>query len=169
MRGRQGMPLRLAAVLSAVWLGGLLCVGLLAAPAAFAVLERPMAGRMVGALFAREAAASVVLGALLMLLQRWGVRRAQDDEGPAAASEAAPLRSQADAALLLPAAAIFCSVLGYYALQPWMEQARAGGGPLTFGQLHAISVGFFLLKTVLVVVLVAVLAWRLSPRSASSR
>jgi len=159
MRSGASLPWRLSSVMAALWLGGLLCVGLLAAPAAFAVLERPVAGRLVGALFAREAAASVVMGAVLMLLQRWRVRQA-DPAGPGSDLQG----SQVDAGLLLPAGAIFCSVLGYYALQPWIEQARAGGGPLSFGQLHAISVGFFALKTVLV----GVLAWRLSLRSASS-
>jgi Domain of unknown function (DUF4149) len=136
---------------SAAWLGLLLCVGLLAAPVAFAVLQRPAAGQYVGALFAREAAASVVLAAVLMLLQRWRVRQA-----------AASL--QVDATLLLPAAALFCTLLGSYGLQPWLEQARAGTGPLSFGQLHAISVLLFGGK----LMLVASLAWRLNRSAASS-
>jgi len=45
-----------------------------------------------------------------------------------------------------------------------MEQARAGHGRLSFGQLHAISSGFYGVK----VLLVAALAWRLSRRSSSS-
>jgi hypothetical protein len=147
-------PARWARLLAAVWLGGLLCVGLLAAPVAFAVLDRPAAGRFVGLLFAREAAASVLIGALLMALQRWSVR-----DGAAVAG-----RSQADAGLLLPAGAVFCTVLGYYGLQPWVEQARAGTGPLTFGQLHAVSVAFFGVK----LLLVAALAWRVTRPGASS-
>jgi hypothetical protein len=150
-------PLPWSRLVCGVWLGVLLCIGLLAAPAAFAVLDKPSAGRLVGALFAREAATSVVLGALLMLLQRWQVRQ---DAPDAAAHRSA----QATERLLLPAGAVFCTVLGYYALQPMMEQARAGVGALGFGQLHAISVGFFALK----LLLVAVLAVRLSQPPASS-
>jgi hypothetical protein len=37
-----------------------------------------------------------------------------------------------------------------------MEAARAGQGPLSFGQLHAISLAFYGLKLALVLVL----AWR---------
>ena len=146
-------PLPWSRLLAGVWLGLLLCIGLLAAPAAFAVLDKPAAGRLVGALFAREAATSVLLGAALMLLQRWQVRLDQ------------PVTGQASVFLLLPAGAIFCTLLGYYALQPLMEQARSGTGALGFGQLHAISVGFFGLK----LLLVAALALRLSrPRVSSS-
>jgi hypothetical protein len=39
-----------------------------------------------------------------------------------------------------------------------MEAARAGQGALSFGMLHAISAGFFLLKGLLVLAL----AWRLT-------
>ena len=45
---------------------------------------------------------------------------------------------------------------GYFALQPMMAAARAGQGPLSFGQLHALSAVFYAVK----VVLVAALAWR---------
>lgn len=149
-------------LLAGVWLGLLLCVGLMAAPTAFAVLERPAAGRFVTALFAREAAASVLLGAALLLLQRWQLRRAETS--PSSQVPSASGLSQAGWPLLLPAGAVFCTLLGYYGLQPWVEQARAGLGPLSFGQLHAVSVCFFGLK----LLLVSALAWRLSRLRASS-
>ena len=59
--------------------------------------------------------------------------------------------------LALALGAIACTVIGYHVMQPLMEAARKGqGGSLTAGQLHAASVGFFGLKTVMV----AALAWR---------
>jgi uncharacterized membrane protein len=149
-------PLRWSRVAAGIWLGTLLCVGLLAAPAAFAVLERPVAGRYVGVLFAREAAASLLLGAALLLLQRWQQRLAADVAVvPGVAEQNQP---QAGWMLMLPAGAIFCTVLGYYGLQPWVDQARAGTGPLSFGQLHALSVAFFGVKALLV----GTLVWKLN-------
>ena len=58
--------------------------------------------------------------------------------------------------LLLVLGALFCTVLGYFALQPMMEAARAGQGRLGFGALHGISSALFALKGVLLLVLV----WR---------
>ena len=58
--------------------------------------------------------------------------------------------------LLLVLSALFCTVLGYFALQPMMEAARAGQGLLSFGALHGISSVMFVLKGLLLLVLV----WR---------
>jgi hypothetical protein len=55
---------------------------------------------------------------------------------------------------------LFCTVAGYFAVQPMMEAAKAGQGSVSFGALHAISSSFFLLKGVLVLML----AWRLVGR-----
>lgn len=143
------------AVLAGVWAGGLWCIALVAAPAAFAVLARADAGRLVGRLFAAEAAASLVIAVLLLLAGR---RAARTGGGPVMST---------DAVLLL--GALFCTVAGYYALQPMMDAARAGQGALSFGALHAISTVFFGAKTLLA----TALAWRLargepiSPRSSS--
>ena len=49
-----------------------------------------------------------------------------------------------------------CTVIGYFALQPQMAAARAGQGLWSFGQLHAASSVFYVVK----LVLLAVLAWR---------
>ena len=40
---------------------------------------------------------------------------------------------------MLALGALFCTVAGYFALQPMMADARAGRGALGFGALHAIS------------------------------
>jgi hypothetical protein len=60
--------------------------------------------------------------------------------------------------LALPLAAMACTVVGYYVLQPMMAQARSGAvGGLSFGQLHALSMALFVTK----MILVAWLGWRL--------
>ena len=142
---------RLSAILCAAWLGALLCIAGLAAPSAFAVLERSSAGALVARLFAVEAPASLLLSLALVLLDRWRMKR-----------EATQVNLSA--AMLLALAALFCTVVGYYVLQPLMAQARVGqGGALSFAQLHGISLGLFGLK----MALVAVLAWRLTAASDS--
>ena len=59
-------------------------------------------------------------------------------------------------AMVLVLLAIFCTVLGYFGLQPMMAAARAGEGRWTFGQLHAASLGLYGVKTLAVLAL----AWR---------
>jgi hypothetical protein len=65
--------------------------------------------------------------------------------------------------MALALGAIFCTVAGYFALQPLMGPARAGQGPLSFAQLHAASAAFYLIK----LALVAALAWRATARPSS--
>lgn len=125
-------------LLAALWGGLLLCVAFVAAPSAFAVLERAQAGLVVARLFALEANISMAVALLLILIER-------------------RVNSTAlSANLLLPAGALFCTVAGYFALQPMMAAAKMGQGNLSFLTLHAISFGFYGLKTALVLVL----AWR---------
>jgi Domain of unknown function (DUF4149) len=148
-------PRRWMLLLAGVWLGLLLTVAAIATPAPFAALSRPEAGRVVAIVLAREAGASVLFAAAILLLQRWQVRKAL--------SAGEPVR-QFDARLGLAAAALACTLAGYYALQPLMADARAGQGSLSFAQLHAISAVFFALK----VALVAFLAFSLSRPASSS-
>jgi hypothetical protein len=58
--------------------------------------------------------------------------------------------------MLLALGAIFCTVAGYFGLQPMMAAAKAGEGRWSFGQLHAVSLALFGLK----ILLVLGLAWR---------
>ena len=127
-------------LLAALWGGFLLCVAFVAAPSAFAVLERSQAGLVVARLFALEANLSMAAALLLILIERRLSRAALT------------------AKLLLPAGALFCTVAGYFALQPMMAVAKMGQGNLSFLTLHAISFGFYGLKTLLVLAL----AWRAS-------
>lgn len=138
------MLFRARAVLAALWGGLLVCVAAVAAPSAFAVLERAQAGKLVGRVFELDAQISLGLGLLLLMMER---RLQRDSEGPVVTLN-----------LLLPMAALFCTVAGYYGIQPMMEAARAGQGNWSFGTLHAVSSLFFGLKTSAVLVL----AWRAS-------
>lgn len=137
---------RLRRLLPGLWAGVLLCIAAIAAPAAFALLERPLAGQVVGWFFQREAWTSVVLAALLLMIER---PRAQ---AAAAAGQGSVLSTE----ILLLLGTVFCTVAGYFALQPLMAAARAGQGALSFGQLHFISVGFFGAKLLCILAL----AWR---------
>ena len=137
---------RLRRLLPGVWAGGLLCIAGIAAPAAFAVLDRPTAGKVVGWIFQREAWTGVVLAVVLLLIERPQARAAAE------AGRGSVLSTE----ILLLLGTVFCTVAGYFALQPMMAAARAGQGTLTFGQLHFISVGFFGVK----LLCIAALAWR---------
>lgn len=137
---------RLGRLLPAVWFGLLLAVALIAAPSLFAVLERADAGRVAARLFALEAQASLVLAALLIIVERGrAARRAETADASRLSPE-----------LLLVLGALFCTVLGHYAIEPMIAAARAGTGRWSFAALHGAATGFYALKTVLV----AALAWR---------
>jgi hypothetical protein len=133
-------------LLPGLWAGWLLCVALLATPAPFALLTQAEAGRVAGRMLAQEAYTSLALGILLLVLERWAASR----------DAAAGQGSQFTAGMILALGAVFCTVAGYFALLPMMAAARAGQGPLSFGQLHAVSAVFYGVK----VLLVAALAWR---------
>jgi len=135
VRYRGAMPM-VAAVLPAVWLGLLACVAFLAAPAAFATLDRANAGHVVGWMFAREAPVSLAAGAVLLTVERQLGLQARALTGT----------SQFTAGVVLSLVTLACTILGYYALLPMMEAARAGQGALSFGQLHGISLGFYTAK-----------------------
>lgn len=143
-----GLGERLHRLLPAMWLGVLLTIALIAAPSLFALLERAAAGKVAGRLFAIEAQSSLALCIALGLIER---RRAS-------LRAVAGRGSRISAELLLVLGALFCTVFGQFALQPMMEAARVGEGRWSFGALHAVSTGFYGLKTVFV----AALAWRVA-------
>ena len=138
--------LRLRRLLPALWAGLLLAIALVAAPSAFAVLPQHDAGRVVARLFAIEAEVSIALAMLLFLIER---RRAS------AAAEAGQ-GSVISAPMLLLLGTLVCTVAGDFALLPLLEAARGGQGRWSFAALHGVSLGFYGLKTVLVLAL----AWR---------
>ena len=154
--------IRLRAWLSGLWAGALLAVALLAAPAAFTVLEREAAGTFARRLFLLEANLSLALCIALFLIERRCARQSVRSGASASA---------VSTEMLLVLGALFCTVAGYYAVQPLMEAARAGQGRFSFGALHAASSLAFAVKAMCV----GVLAWRtagaapdvLSPRPSS--
>lgn len=133
---------RLRRLLPACWAGALLCLALIAAPAIFALLERADAGRVVGRIFLQEAWLSLVLGLVLLVLERVRARRG--------------LNPVLSAEILLTLGTVFCTLAGYFAVQSLMTAAKAGQSALSFGQLHAISAAFFGAK----ILLLGALAWR---------
>jgi hypothetical protein len=139
---------RAAALLAGLWAGGILCIAAIGAPASFAIAPRDIAGQVAGQMFAREAYLS--LGAALILLMAIRRRTRGDVE--------VGKGSVMSANMLLVLGALFCTVLGYFALQPMMAAAKEGQGALSFGALHGVSAVFFVLKGLLILAL----AWRLS-------
>jgi hypothetical protein len=139
---------RLAAALAGLWAGVLLCIGAIAAPSAFATLVAADAGRFVGRMFAQEAYLSLAVALVLIVIER---QRGRD----AAEADAGSVLS---ANILLLFGTMFCTVAGYFAVQPMLVAARAGQGPVSFAVLHAGSSGLFVLKGLLVLAL----AWRLT-------
>jgi hypothetical protein len=137
---------RLRRLLPGLWAGVLLCIAAMAAPAAFALLDRPLAAQMVGRFFMQEAWLSLALALVLLAIERPRARAA------AARGQGSVLSPE----MLLLLATVFCTVAGHFALQPLMAGARSGQGPLSFGQLHVISVGFYLAKLLCILAL----AWR---------
>lgn len=130
-----------------LWAGVLLCIALIATPAPFATLAVHDAGRVVARIFSQEAYLSLALGVVVLLLER-------------RAASAGGTGSRFSLSMILALAAIFCTVFGYFGLQPMMEAARAGQGSWTFGQLHGASLVFFGVK----ILAVAALAWRTAAR-----
>ena len=102
------------------------------------------AGAYVARVFAIEARISLALGIVLMLIER---RIARD------AVEAGGRGNPFSAQLLLPAGALFCTIAGYYGLQPLMADARSGSGAVSFAALHGASLALFGIKGLAVLAL----------------
>ena len=145
---------RFAAVVAGLWAGILLCVAAIAAPAAFATLALADAGRFVERVFAQEAYLSLGVAIVLFVIERQRSRELA----------AASVGSVFSANLVLLLAALFCTIAGYFAVQPMMAAARAAQGALSFGTLHAVSASLFALKGLLVLAL----TWRLSSAAKTS-
>ncbi|HZV91915.1 MAG TPA: DUF4149 domain-containing protein [Caldimonas sp.] len=139
------------AAIAAGWAGAMTGIGLVAAPVVFDVLPRVDAGRVAARLFGAEATIGLCVGAVLMVIGvQLGRERAELGRGSRFGRE-----------LVLALCALACVIVGYYALQPLLEPARAGHGPLSFAALH----GFASLLFVARIVLAALLAWQLGRSS----
>ena len=67
---------RCSALIAGLWAGILLCIGAIAAPAAFAMLARPDAGRFVSRLFEQEAYVAIAVAVLRALWRATTTSRA---------------------------------------------------------------------------------------------
>jgi hypothetical protein len=147
------VPHRLFRLLTVIWVGSQLTIGYAAAPTLFAMLDRISAGAVAAQLFRIEAIVGVLCGVLLLALGNLLVRR-----GVAAYRR---LR-------WVLAGMLICVLLGYFALQPFMNALRvaalAEGTDVghsayaaRFGMLHGVSSLFYLIESLLGLVLV----WKL--------
>ncbi|KWI48876.1 hypothetical protein WM05_01060 [Burkholderia ubonensis] len=152
------MPHRVFRLLSAVWVGSLLTIGYAVAPVLFRSLERMTAGSVAAQLFRIEAVVGVVCGVLLLALSNQQVRCGCD--------EYRRVR-------WILAAMVGCVLIGYFALQPFMNALRVAAmdagtdianSPYAsrFGMLHGVSSLFYLVESVLGLMLI----WRLPARDA---
>ncbi|MBC7993744.1 MAG: DUF4149 domain-containing protein [Rhizobacter sp.] len=139
---------RLACLVAGLWAGLIVCIAAIAAPAGFATLTPDMAGRVAGRMFAQEAYLSLAVGVILLLLVRRQARLdVEAGRGSIFSTE-----------VMLVLGTLFCTMLGYFAVQPMMAAARAGQGLWSFGALHGVSAALFGLKGLLALTL----AWRLA-------
>ncbi|KUZ35227.1 DUF4149 domain-containing protein [Burkholderia territorii] len=152
------MPHRVFRLLSAVWVGSLLTIGYAVAPVLFRTLERMTAGSVAAQLFRIEAIVGVVCGVLLLVLSNQQVRRGSGDYRRVR---------------WIVAAMVACVLVGYFALQPFMNALRVAAmeagtdianSPYAsrFGMLHGVSSLFYLVESVLGLMLI----WRLPARDA---
>lgn len=145
---------RLFTLIASFWVGSLLTVGYLVAPAIFSTLtDRQVAGMVAGAIFRIEAYLSITISIALLVLANLLVRRG--------------LNAYRLARWLL-LAMLLCSLLGVLVLMPWMntlrDQALMQGMPVMlspsaelFGKLHGASSALHLIQSALGIYLV----WRL--------
>ncbi|WP_321817784.1 MULTISPECIES: DUF4149 domain-containing protein [unclassified Paraburkholderia] len=139
------MPHRLFALLAMLWVGSQLTIGYAVAPVLFTTLDRMTAGALAAQLFRIEGMIGLVGGVLLLVLANVFVRRG--DVGYRR------LR-------WLLVGMLLCVVVGYYALQPFMNAMRMNalqaGVDIAhsayasrFGMLHGISSVFYLVESLL--------------------
>jgi hypothetical protein len=126
-------------IVETAWLGCLWCVGYLAAPALFAVLDdRALAGQTAGYLFHQVTLLTLVCGAFLVAL-------------PPAGRPRRVYRFIVLAIVMLLAA-------NEWGVRPWMDSARLADGTPgpDFGLRHGVSAMVYLVASLLGVALLAV-------------
>jgi hypothetical protein len=116
---------RLVAMLLSLWAGSLLTVCAIAAPSAFAVLDRRGAGQLAARLFLIEMILGVVVAACFL--------------GAFATGRLTATRAVAILVALGAAAPLASEVV----LSPMMQAARSAGDMARFGALHGISALLF--------------------------
>lgn len=148
---------RLFIVIAGLWVGSLLAVGYLVAPAIFSTMsDRQAAGMVAGSIFKLEAYLSLIVCIGLMVLANLLVNRGLN---------------QYRLIRWLLLAMLLCSIAAAFVFIPWMNALRdaalAQGMPVIlspsatlFGRLHGASSILFMLQSLLGIFLV----WRLTKR-----
>jgi hypothetical protein len=131
-------------LIATLWVGSLWTVGYLVAPALFmALADRVLAGTVAGSLFRVEAWVCLGCAAGFIALTPTAYRTE-----PAAGK----------VPLYLALGMVLCTLVGYFALQPFMAELRAVAGPAgvmesaaktRFGILHGISSVIYLVQSLL--------------------
>jgi hypothetical protein len=149
---------RLFIVIAGLWVGSLLAVGYLVAPAIFSTMsDRQAAGMVAGSIFKLEAYLSLIVCIGLMVLANLLVNRGLN---------------QFRIIRWLLLAMLLCSLAAAFVFIPWMNALRDNaldqGMPVMlspsatlFGRLHGASSILFMLQSLLGILLV----WRLTKRS----
>ena len=128
--------------LAALWLGGMVAVGLIGAPTAFATVpEKMIAAAVASRMFYFMALAAIVFGVLIVALERFADKRAMSAD------------------LLLPLGGVFFAVLGEFGVVPRLLQAAYSHSPQA-GMWHGIASLVFALQALCV----AAYVWRLPTR-----
>lgn len=142
-----------------VWVGSVLTLGYIAAPVLFAMLDRTSAGSVAAQLFRIEGFLGVACALILLLIGNRMVRSGFADYRRVR---------------WIVAGMLLCVLIGYFGLQPFMNSMRVAaqeaGTDLAhsayakqFGMLHGLSSAFYLVESVLGLLLI----WRLPSQPAA--
>lgn len=162
MESGSFVPDRLFRLLAMLWVGSQMTIGYVVAPVLFASVDRTTAGSIAAQLFRIEGIVGVVVGILLLALSNVLSRRGAIDYRR--------LR-------WLLAGMLVCVLIGYFALQPFMNALRVqamnagvdvGNSPYAsrFGMLHGVSSVFYLIESLLGIALVWLLPVSRAPVAA---
>jgi hypothetical protein len=142
--------LRVRILVATLWAGSLWTIGYLVAPVLFSTLaDRVLAGTIAGQLFRIEAWVSVTCAAVLIASLIFGNTNSR------------PM--QQHRLLFIILAMLFCTLAGYFGLQPFMAELREAAGPggvmdsdlrAKFGMLHAASSALYLVQSLFGIALV---------------
>ncbi|MDD5001740.1 MAG: DUF4149 domain-containing protein [Thiomonas arsenitoxydans] len=128
--------------LAALWLGGMVAVGLIGAPTAFATVpEKMVAAAVASRMFYLMALVAIVFGVLIVALERFADKKAMSADQ------------------LLPLGGVFFAVLGEFGVVPRLLQAAYSHSPQA-GMWHGIASLVFALQALCV----AAYVWRLPTR-----
>lgn len=135
----------LRAIVSAAWCGSTWTIGYVVAPVLFMTLPREGAGELAARFFRLQAYISLAAGLVLLVML--------SIEGKFVKS----------ASFKLVVAMLMCTAIGYFALQPWIAQARvdlASAVPTAeaqraFALSHGAAAAFYLVQSLLGLWLIA--------------